>query len=159
MDKSVMDPSYNPETVEDRQYRLWLEKDSLLPGERARGAVYHRYSAPNVTGSLHMGHALNCTIQDIIIRWRRMQGMIPFGFLVLIMPVSLPRSGGGGLGKGGMTRHELGREPFLEKVWEWKETYHARITEQLQRLGSLATGPERFTMDERLFPGGAQGIC
>ncbi|NMA92023.1 MAG: valine--tRNA ligase [Firmicutes bacterium] len=151
MDKSVMDPSYNPETVEDRQYRLWLEKDSFVargegPGEPFTIVI----PPPNVTGSLHMGHALNCTIQDIIIRWRRMQGddtlWLPgTDHAGIATQIRVEED----LAKEGMTRHELGREPFLEKVWEWKETYHARITEQLQRLGvSCDWSRERFTMDE-----------
>lgn len=151
MDNCLMPPAYNPEAVERRQYQLWLEKGCFTArGEGPEETFTIVIPPPNVTGSLHMGHALNCTIQDIIIRWRRMQGYDTLW---------LPGTDHAGiatqirveehLSSDGVTRHQVGRESFLEKVWEWKEAYHSRITEQLQRLGvSCDWTRERFTMDE-----------
>ncbi len=146
-----MPPAYNPGAVEGRQYRFWLKKDCFTARGKGPEDVFTIViPPPNVTGSLHMGHALNCTIQDIIIRWRRMQGYDTLW---------LPGTDHAGIAtqirveeellKEGITRQQLGRESFLEKVWEWKEIYHSRITEQLQRLGvSCDWTRERFTMDE-----------
>ncbi|HUT78675.1 MAG TPA: valine--tRNA ligase, partial [Polyangia bacterium] len=107
---------------------------------------------PNITGALHMGHALTATIQDLLIRWRRMQGMNALWLpgtdhagIATQMVVERQLSGEG------TDRHALGREKFLERVWQWREQYGRRITEQHQRLGaSLDWRRERFTMDEGL---------
>ncbi|HHX87209.1 MAG TPA: class I tRNA ligase family protein, partial [Firmicutes bacterium] len=151
MNSCIMPPAYNPEAVESRQYQLWLEEGCFTArGKGPEEPFTIVIPPPNVTGSLHMGHALNCTIQDIIIRWRRMQG-----FDTLWLPgtdhagIATQIRVEEHLSSEGVTRHQLGREPFVEKVWEWKETYHSRITEQLQRLGvSCDWTRERFTMDE-----------
>src|SRR5690606_960754 len=106
---------------------------------------------PNVTGSLHMGHALNNTLQDVLVRWKRMQGYDTLW---------LPGTDHAGIAtqikveedlreREGLTRHDLGREAFLQRVWEWKEHYRSRIVGQLKRLGvSCDWSRERFTMDE-----------
>ncbi len=147
----TMPPAYNPQAAEIKNYRMWLERGCFTaPGKGPEETFTIVIPPPNVTGSLHMGHALNCTVQDIIIRWRRMQGCDTLW---------LPGTDHAGiatqirveehLAGEGLTRHQLGREAFLKKVWEWKETYHARIIEQLQRLGvSCDWTRERFTMDE-----------
>ena len=105
---------------------------------------------PNVTGQLHMGHALDNTLQDILIRWRRMQG-----YDTLWMPgcdhagIATQIKVEEVLAKEGISRYDLGREKFIERVWEWKQQYGNRITNQLKRLGASCDWErERFTMDE-----------
>ncbi len=144
-------PVYSPGEVEDKIYRTWLERQYFrAPGDPDREPFTIVIPPPNVTGSLHMGHALDNTIQDILIRRKRMQGLDTLW---------LPGTDHAGiatqikveehLAEEGVSRHDLGREKFLEKVWEWKEEYHGRITRQLQKLGvSCDWSRERFTMDE-----------
>ncbi|HQD05604.1 MAG TPA: valine--tRNA ligase [Bacillota bacterium] len=151
MSKKIIPPAYDPSQVESRRYQFWLEGDYFRAGKRAdRPPFTIVIPPPNVTGSLHMGHALDNTLQDVLIRWRRMQGYDALW---------LPGTDHAGiatqirveehLAAEGLTRHQLGREAFLEKVWEWKETYHRQIVNQLQRLGvSCDWSRERFTMDE-----------
>ncbi|MHB9144076.1 MAG: valine--tRNA ligase [Symbiobacteriia bacterium] len=144
--------TYNPKEVEDRYYRFWEEngyfKAEPKPGETPFTIVM---PPPNVTGKLHIGHALDNTIQDILIRWRRMQGY---------QALWLPGTDHAGLAtqirveqeireKEGLSRHDLGRDAFLERVWEWKAQYGGTITRQLRRLGASADwSRERFTLDE-----------
>lgn len=143
---------YDPKTVESKWYRHWEEQGYfhavVRPGRRRFSVVI---PPPNVTGALHMGHALNNTLQDILVRWHRMQGhdtlWVPgtdhAGIATQIKVEERLRT------EEGVTRHELGRERFLEKVWAWKEHYHANITGQLRKLGaSVDWERERFTMDE-----------
>ncbi len=144
-------PVYSPGDVEEKIYSAWLEQGFFrAPGDPDKETFTIVIPPPNVTGSLHMGHALDNTIQDILIRQKRMQGFDTLW---------LPGSDHAGiatqikveehLAEGGISRYELGREKFLEHVWEWKEEYHARIVRQLQKLGvSLDWSRERFTMDE-----------
>jgi valyl-tRNA synthetase len=151
MSESTLPPVYDPAAVEENLYRFWLE-GNFFRAERdtEKKPFTIVIPPPNVTGSLHMGHALNMTIQDILIRWRRMQGYDTLW---------LPGSDHAGiatqnvvekhLAEEGISSSELGREAFLERVWQWKETYHARITKQLYRLGvSCDWSRERFTLDE-----------
>jgi valyl-tRNA synthetase len=105
---------------------------------------------PNVTGQLHLGHALNHSIQDLLVRWKRMQG-----FNVLWMPgtdhagIATQSVVERELKKEGKTRHDLGREKFVERVWEWKEQYGGRIVEQMKRLGDSCDWDRlTFTLDE-----------
>jgi valyl-tRNA synthetase len=151
MTESKLPPVYDPGAVEDRLYGEWLERGFFrAPGDPAKETFTIVIPPPNVTGSLHMGHALDCTIQDILIRRRRMMGLDTLW---------LPGTDHAGiatqikveehLAEEGVTRQELGREAFLERVWEWKEEYHGRIVRQLQKLGlSCDWSRERFTMDE-----------
>lgn len=116
-------------------------------------ALYDRHPAPNVTGALHMGHALDFTLQDILIRFRRMQGRDALW---------LPGTDHAGIAtqnrveamllkETGRSRHDIGRDAFVEKVWEWKRQYGSIITNQIQALGfSCDWSRERFTMDEGL---------
>ncbi|GJQ58074.1 MAG: valine--tRNA ligase [Candidatus Scalindua sp. AMX11] len=144
---------YNPKEIEDKWYSFW-----------EKGGFFHRvpdtekkpYSIvippPNVTGVLHMGHALNTILQDILIRWRRMQGY---------NTVWLPGTDHAGIAtqnvverellKKGLNREQIGREKFIEKVWDWKSEYGSEILKQLRKLGSSCDWErERFTMDDGL---------
>jgi len=147
-------PRYDPKQVEDEYYRYWMEGGFYhAPVIEGRQPYTIVIPPPNVTGTLHLGHALNNTMIDILIRWKRMQGF---------PTLYLPGTDHAGLAtqirveedlrkSGGPTRHELGREAFVEKVWDWKEKYHATITSQLRKLGvSVDWEREAFTMDERL---------
>jgi len=151
MKTNKLDPVYNPRQVEDKIYSLWLERDcfravNLEPHESFSIVI----PPPNVTGTLHMGHALDNTLQDVLIRWKRMQqwdtlwlpGTDHAGIATQIKVEEHIR-------EEGVDKHDLGREAFLEKAWEWKDRYHHRITEQLQKLGvSCDWSRERFTLDE-----------
>jgi valyl-tRNA synthetase len=150
MDKNLA-PVYDPANVEDKLYQEWLQKNYFrAPGDPDKKTFTIVIPPPNVTGTLHMGHALDNTIQDILIRRKRMQG-----FDTLWMPgtdhagIATQIKVEEHLASEGLTRYDLGREAFLEKVWEWKEEYHGRILRQLQKLGvSCDWSRERFTMDE-----------
>ncbi len=142
---------YNPETVEKEWYRYWLEQGYFAPDQDlTREPFSIVMPPPNVTGSLHLGHALNNTLQDILTRWRRMQG-----YSVLWLPgtdhagIATQARVEEDLSREGLSRHDLGREAFLERVWEWKHQYGNAITNQLRMLGaSCDWSKERFTMDE-----------
>jgi len=150
-----MEPTYNPALFEDKWYRFWLEKGffhadekKVLSGEKPKFSVV--LPPPNVTGVLHVGHALNSTLQDVVCRWKRMKG-----YEVCWVPGTdhagiatqwvVERE----LAKEGLTRHDVGREEFLKRVWQWKEQYGSRIINQLKKLGTSCDWErERFTMDE-----------
>ena len=144
---------YNPKGIEEKWYRFWLERDYFQAQNNSKKPSYSIViPPPNITGSLHMGHALNNTIQDIIIRYERMKG-----FNCLWLPgtdhagIATQNVVEQMLLKKGITRADLGREEFLKRVWKWKENYGNRISEQLKRLGaSCDWSRERFTMDEGL---------
>lgn len=143
--------TYNPQEVEDKWYQYW-ESNGFFHAEvdPDKEPFCIVIPPPNVTGQLHMGHALDETIQDILIRWKRMQGY---------NTVWIPGTDHAGIATQarveehlrhteGLTRHDLGREKFLERVWAWKEEYGDRIIKQLKKLGSSADWDrERFTMD------------
>ena len=151
MAETTLPPVYDPAAVEEKRYRFWLDGEYFKAArDSGRTPFTIVIPPPNVTGSLHMGHALNNTIQDILIRWRRMQG-----FDTLWLPgcdhagIATQNVVEKHLDDEGVSARELGRKAFLERVWQWKETYHARITRQLYRLGvSCDWSRERFTMDE-----------
>ncbi|MDH3724277.1 MAG: valine--tRNA ligase [Thermoleophilia bacterium] len=143
---------YDPSDSEPRWLKAWLDSGALDPDPSGPGDAYAiAIPPPNVTGALHMGHALNNTIQDVLIRSRRMAGdQVKWicgtdhaGIATqAIVEKDLAQ-------KEGRSRHDLGREAFLERVWEWREEYGGTIIGQLQRLGAtLDYGNERFTMDE-----------
>src|SRR3989338_11662183 len=150
---STLPPRYNSRGIETKWGAKWDSSGYFTPKiepDCKRFTIV--IPPPNVTGMLHMGHALNNTIQDILIRWRRMQG---------ISTLWLPGTDHAGiatqnvvekkLAKQGKTRHELGREKFLEEVWRWKEEYGSTIVKQLRRLGvSCDWTRDRFTMDTGL---------
>jgi valyl-tRNA synthetase len=142
---------YDPASVETKWYQKW-EEDRVFHAEpRTDGQHYSIViPPPNVTGQLHMGHALDNTLQDILIRWRRMQG-----YDTLWMPgcdhagIATQIKVEEELSKEGLSRYDLGREKFIERVWEWKRQYGDRITNQLKRMGASCDWErERFTMDE-----------
>jgi valyl-tRNA synthetase len=146
-----MDPRYRPEGVEERWQRTWEEEghyraDPAAPGESFSIAL----PPPNVTGNLHMGHALNASTQDVLVRWHRMRG-----FNTLWQPgydhasISVHAVIERQLLQEGTNRFELGREAFVERTWRWLEEYGGIIIGQLRKLGaSLDYSRERFTMDE-----------
>ncbi|HNU93003.1 MAG TPA: valine--tRNA ligase, partial [Spirochaetota bacterium] len=145
--------SYNPKETEDRWYRLWEEEGHFHAREDDGLAPYSIViPPPNVTGSLHMGHALNNTLQDILSRWQRMMGKS-----VLWMP-GMDHAGIATqnvverlLRDEGKDKNNLGREAFVKRVWDWKEHYGGQIKGQLKRLGCSLDWPrERFTLDEGL---------
>lgn len=145
--------TYSPEDIEDRWYVFWEEKGYFRPDPNAAKSPFCIViPPPNVTGSLHMGHALNATIQDILIRWKRMMG-----FRVLWLPgtdhagIATQNVVEREISKEGIDRHKLGRDAFIERVWKWKAEYGGRIIHQLKKLGaSCDWSRERFTLDEGL---------
>ena len=143
---------YEPQAVEKKIYDMWMEggyfKGKIDPDKKPFSIVM---PPPNVTGQLHMGHAMDCTLQDILTRYKRMQGYAALwlpgtdhaGIATQIKVEEELRT------KEGLTRYDLGREKFLERVWEWKEKYGNRIVEQQKVLGtSCDWDRQRFTMDE-----------
>ena len=146
-----MDPLYTPEGVEARWQQAWEEEGHYQAAPDAeRETFVIAIPPPNVTGNLHMGHALNASIQDLLIRWHRMRG-----FSVLWQPgydhagIATQNVVERELAKEGLSRHDLGREAFVERTWEWLEHYGGVVIGQLRRLGSsLDYRRERFTMDK-----------
>lgn len=142
---------YNPQDVEGRIYNWWMNKGYFKAEEKSTRIPYSVIlPPPNVTGSLHLGHALNHSIQDALVRWKRMHG-----FNVLWMPgtdhagIATQSVVERELKKEGKTRHDLGREKFVERVWQWKEQYGNRIVEQMKRLGDSCDWDRlTFTLDE-----------
>jgi len=151
--------TYNPVAVEAAWYEWWEKQGYFKPefgadgAEKEAGRFVISHPPPNVTGSLHMGHALGDSLQDIMIRFNRMRGKTTLW---------LPGCDHAGIAtqsvvenmlwrREGKTRHDLGREAFVDKVWAWKAEYHGSINEALRRLGgSFDWSREAFTMDERL---------
>jgi len=148
---SILSKVYQPRKVEKKIYRLWEKKKFFTPKIDYKKAPFTvMIPPPNITGSLHMGHALNNTIQDIVVRWHRMLGDV-----TLWVPgtdhagIATQNVVEKELAKKGLKREDLGRERFVQKVWQWKRKYGSIITEQLKQLGcSCDWTRERFTMDE-----------
>lgn len=148
-----MEKKYNPEEIEEKIYRLWEEKDFFhVEPDRKKKKYVIVIPPPNITGFLHMGHALNNTIQDILIRWKRMEG-----YNALWVPgtdhagIATQNVVERKLLEEGKRRQDLGREKFIEKVWEWKKEFGSRIINQLKKLGASCDWKRlRFTMDENL---------
>jgi valyl-tRNA synthetase len=149
----ILEKRYNPKNVENKWYSFWEEHGyfhaRVRPGQKPYVIVI---PPPNITGILTMGHVLNNTLQDILVRWRRMQGLE-----VLWLPgtdhagIATQNVVEKELAKQGTKKEDLGREGFLKKVWEWKGQYGSTIIRQLKKLGcSCDWGRERFTMDEGL---------
>ncbi|HSY51314.1 MAG TPA: valine--tRNA ligase [Thermoanaerobaculia bacterium] len=144
---------YEPATIEQRLYEFWEKGEfftPLLDPERPKFSIV--IPPPNITGRLHIGHALVNTLQDIIVRWKRMSG-----FNTLWLPgtdhagIATQMIVDRELAKEGVSRFDLGREKFVERVWEWKESYGHQIIDQLKRLGASADWTRlRFTLDEGL---------
>ena len=148
-----MDKTYDPHAIEQRWYKTWEERGWFAPDMDAPGEPYCiMIPPPNVTGSLHMGHGFNNTVMDTLIRYHRMKGDKTLwqpgtDHAGIATQMVVERQ----LEAEGLTRHDLGREKFIERVWKWKEESGGNITRQLRRLGSsLDWEHERFTMDEGL---------
>lgn len=151
MRKQILEKTYDPKPVEEKWYRFWLDEGLFVPqGPSSTKKFSMVLPPPNVTGSLHMGHALCFTLPDIITRWRRMQG-----FNTLWLPgtdhasIAVHNVIEQSLAEKGLTREKVGREEFLRIAWDWKEKYGGVIIHQLKKLGaSLDWTRERFTLDE-----------
>ena len=151
MEENNIPKVYDPQSFEKKWYKFWEENKlfhaEVEPDKQPYSIVI---PPPNVTGQLHMGHAMDNTLQDILIRWRRMQG-----YNTLWMPgcdhagIATQAKVEEALRKEGKSRYDLGRDKFLERVWDWKEEFGSRIMGQLRSLGSSCDWDrERFTMDE-----------
>jgi len=143
--------TYDPKDIEDRLYANWENKGYFhAEVDRSKKPFTIVMPPPNITGQLHMGHALDNTMQDIIIRYKRMQG-----FSALWLPgtdhasIATEAKVVEKIAQEGLTKDDLGREAFLDRVWDWKKEYGGRIVKQLRKMGSSADWErERFTMDE-----------
>ena len=150
--KSELSKTYSPKEFEDRIYQNWCDKGYFTPSvDDGKPPFSVVIPPPNVTGQLHMGHALDETLQDILVRYKRMQGYSTLwvpgtdhaGIATQIKVEEQLRK------NENLTRYDLGREKFLERVWDWKHQYGSRIINQLKKLGSSCDWTrERFTMDE-----------
>lgn len=146
-------PKYNPQEVEAGRYQEWLDEDLFKPSGDKKAKPYSIViPPPNVTGKLHLGHAWDTAIQDTLIRYKRMQG-----YDTLYLPgmdhagIATQAKVEARLREQGVSRYDLGREKFVEKVWEWKDEYANIIKSQWQKLGlSLDYSRERFTLDKGL---------
>ena len=153
MEKVSLAKTFNPHEAETKWYQYWMERDLFHAQDDSDKPPFSIViPPPNVTGILHMGHALNNVLQDICCRYKKMQGMN-----VLWMPgtdhagIATQNVVEQQLEKEGLTRHDLGRDKFIERVWQWRERYGGAIINQLKRLGcSCDWARERFTMDEGL---------
>ncbi len=146
-----LEKNYNPSEIEGRLYEKWEQKKYFhAEADRSKKPFTIVMPPPNITGQLHMGHALDNTLQDILIRFKRMQG-----YSALWVPgtdhasIATEAKVVEKIAKEGLTKESLGREKFLEHVWDWKREYGGRIVKQLKKIGSSADWDrERFTMDE-----------
>ena len=149
--KKELEKTYNPRDIEDRLYHKWEDKKYFhAEVDKTKKPFTIVIPPPNITGKLHMGHAFDQTLQDILIRWKRMQGYNALwqpgtDHASIATEVRITDE----LKKQGIDKRELGREKFLEKAWEWKKEYGGTIVSQLKKLGSSCDWDrERFTMDE-----------
>ena len=149
--KKELEKQYNPAAFEDRIYKYWMDNDcfkAYIDPEKKPYTIV--IPPPNITGQLHMGHALDETLQDILIRWKRMSG-----YSALWLPgtdhaaIATEAKIVEAMRKEGLAKEDIGREAFMKRAWKWKEQYGGRIVEQLKKLGSSCDwSRERFTMDE-----------
>lgn len=148
-----MKPKYNPQEVEAGRYQKWLDQELFKPSDHSDKPTYTIViPPPNVTGKLHLGHAWDTTLQDILTRMKRMQG-----YETLFLPgmdhagIATQAKVEAKMREEGISRHDIGREKFLEKAWEWKEEYASFIRQQWAKLGlGLDYSRERFTLDSGL---------
>ena len=146
-----LEKTYNPKETETRLYEFWDSRGYFKAEVSKNKKPYTiMMPPPNITGQLHMGHALDNTLQDIIIRFRRMQG-----YEALWMPgtdhasIATEAKIVEDMAKHGLTKEQIGRDAFLERAWNWRREYGGRITKQLRKLGSSCDwSRERFTLDE-----------
>ena len=148
-----MDKTYTPKDIEQRWYQNWEENDYFSPSNNPQADPYCiMIPPPNVTGTLHMGHAFQDTIMDALIRYHRMKGdntlwQPGMDHAGIATQMVVERQ----LDAEGLTRHDLGREKFIKRIWDWKEESGGKIVKQLRRLGASPDwSRERFTMDDGL---------
>lgn len=149
----MIEKSYNPKDIEEKWYNFWLEKGYFRAESKSDKPPYCIViPPPNITGSLHLGHALDVTLQDILVRWKRMSG-----FNALWLPgtdhagIATQNVVEKELARQGLDRHKIGRDTFVKRVWQWKKEYGSKIIQQLKSLGaSCDWSKERFTLDEGL---------
>ncbi|MDO5149592.1 MAG: valine--tRNA ligase [Oscillospiraceae bacterium] len=149
--KKELNKVYDPGNVEDRIYKYWVDNNCFRAEvDRTKKPYTIVIPPPNITGQLHMGHALDETLQDILIRYKRMSG-----YATLWLPgtdhasIATEAKIVEAMRKDGVTKEDIGRDGFMERAWKWKEQYGGRIVEQLKKLGSSCDwSRERFTMDE-----------
>ncbi len=152
-EENNLSTKFNPQEVEAGRYKKWLDQDLFKPSGNKEAKPYSIVTPPpNVTGKLHLGHAWDTTLQDMIIRQKRMQG-----YDTLWLPgmdhagIATQAKVEEKLREQGISRYDLGREKFVDTVWEWKGEYASHIREQWEKLGlSLDYSRERFTLDEGL---------
>ncbi len=152
MSTKEMGKNYNPHDFEDRIYADWMKEGHFKANVNPEKEPYTIVlPPPNITGQLHMGHALDHTLQDVLIRWKRMQGYEALwlpgtdhaSIATEVKVVDKIRA------DEGLSKEDLGREEFLKRAWAWRDEYGRRITKQMQKLGnSCDWDRERFTMDE-----------
>ena len=143
-----LEKQYDPKSVEDRIYQMWLD-GHYFHAKREEGKKTYTIviPPPNITGQLHMGHALDNTLQDILIRFKRMQG-----FDTLWIPgtdhasIATEAKIVEAMRKEGVTKADIGRDGFLERAWKWKEQYGGRIIEQLKKMAPPAIGTESVSL-------------
>ena len=148
---------YEPKEFEGRIYKMWLDGEYFKADVNSKKPPYSIViPPPNITGQLHMGHALDNTLQDILIRYKRMSG-----YEALWVPgtdhasIATEAKIVEAMRKEGITKDDIGREKFLERAWDWRKQYGGRIVEQLKKLGtSCDWSRERFTLDE-----GCSSVC
>ncbi len=149
--KKELSKLYDPKEVEDKIYKFWMDNDCFKAHRDPEKKPYTIViPPPNITGQLHMGHALDETLQDILVRWKRMSG-----YAALWLPgtdhaaIATEAKIVAAMAEEGLTKEGIGREKFMERAWAWKEKFGGRIVEQLKKLGcSCDWSRERFTMDE-----------
>ena len=141
-----LDKLYDPQQVEDRIYDFWVDKRYFhAEVDETKKPYTIVIPPPNITGQLHMGHALDNTLQDILIRYKRMQG-----FSTLWLPgtdhasIATEAKIVEAMRKEGISKEEIGREAFLERAWDWKAKYGGRIIEQLKKMGSSCDWDRTF---------------
>ena len=149
----MLEKTYDPKSFETSWYERWMKNGSFACNPESDATPYTiMMPPPNVTGSLHIGHALTFTLQDILIRYHRMRGRDALwqpgtDHAGIATQMVVERM----LGEEGLNRRDLGRDTFVERVWQWKEDSGSTITQQLRRVGaSCDWSRERFTMDEGL---------
>ena len=153
MSKHELEGKFNPKDFEDEIYENWEKKGYFKPSnDKSKKPYTIVIPPPNITGRLHMGHALDETLQDILIRYKRMAG-----FNALWVPgtdhasIATEAKIVAKLKEEGITKEDLGREEFLKRAWDWKKEYGGIITKQIRKLGSSCDwSRERFTLDEGL---------
>ncbi|MBQ9468821.1 MAG: valine--tRNA ligase [Clostridia bacterium] len=145
-----LEKTYDPSQIEDRLYAEWTARGYFAPNRPGKPTYTIVIPPPNITGQLHMGHALDNTLQDILIRYKRMQG-----YDTLWLPgtdhasIATEAKIVEAMRKEGLTKEDLGREKFLERAWDWRKKYGGRIVSQLKKMGSSCDWDrERFTLDE-----------